>query len=72
MQTISLQSSGMCRQQNLEFLGLKVTQQSLLLLFAFFPPLFFRFSCLIFFSSAVHLVGFILVGNVFSKDFIGS
>ena len=31
------------------FLGLKVTQQSWLLLFAFSPPLFFRFSCLIFF-----------------------
>ena len=44
-------------------------QQSLLLLFAFSPPIFFRFSCLIFFSSAVHLVGFILVGNVLSKDF---
>ena len=34
-----------------EFLGLKVTQQSWLLLFAFSPPFFFRFSCLIFFFS---------------------
>ena len=50
----------MCRQQNLEFLGLKVTQQSLLLLFTFLSS---------FFYSAVHLVGFILVGNVFSKAF---
>ena len=53
----------------LKFWGLKVMQQSLLLLFAFSPPIFFRFSCLIFFSSAVHLVGFILVGNILSKDF---
>ena len=52
-----------------EFLGLKVTQQSWLLLFAFSPPLFFRFSCLIFFSLAGHLVGFILVGRVFRKAF---
>ena len=49
MQNISLRSSGMRRKQNFEFLGLKVTQQSWLLLFAFSPPLFFRFSCLIFF-----------------------
>ena len=52
-----------------EFLGLKVTQQSWLLLFAFSPPFFFRFSCLIFFSLAGHLVGFILVGRVFRKAF---
>ena len=32
-----------------QFWGFKVTQQSSLLLFAFSPPLFFRFSCLIFF-----------------------
>ena len=48
-----------------EKLGLKVTQQSWLLLFAFSPPLFFHFSCLIFFPFAAHLVGFILVGKVF-------
>ena len=35
-----------------------------LLLFAFFPPLFFRFSYLIFSPLAGHLVGFILVGKV--------
>ena len=52
-----------------QFLGLKVTQQSWLLLFAFFPPLFFGFSYLIFFSLAGHLVGFILVGIVFRKAF---
>ena len=40
-----------------------------LLLFAFSPPFFFRFSCLIFFSLAGHLVGFILVGRVFRKAF---
>ena len=51
------------------FGGLKVTQQSGLLLFAFSPPLFFRFSCLIFFSLAGHFVGFILVGRVFRKAF---
>ena len=37
--------------------------------FAFPSPFFFRFSCLIFFSLAGHLVGFILVGNVFRKAF---
>ena len=35
----------------------------------FSPPFFFRFSCLIFFSLAGHLVGFILVGRVFRKAF---
>ena len=49
MQNISLRSSGMRRKQNFDSFGLKVTQQSRLLLFAFSPPLFFRFSCLIFF-----------------------
>ena len=48
-------------------MGLKVAQQSWLLLFTFSPPFFFRFSCLIFFSLAWHLVGFILVGRVFRK-----
>ena len=51
------------------FWGLKVTLQSLLELFSFSPLLFFRFSCLIFFSLAGHLVGFILVGRVFRKAF---
>ena len=69
---ITLRSSGMRRKQNFEisFLGLKVTQQSWLLLFTFSPPLFFCFSCLIFFFSlAGHLAGFILVGRVFRKAF---
>ena len=39
------------------------------LLFAFSPPFFFRFSCLIFFSLAGHLVGLILMGRVFRKAF---
>ena len=69
---ISLRSSGMRRKQNFEisFLGLKVTQSSWLLLFTFSPPLFFRFSCLIFFFSlAGHLAGFILVGTVLRNAF---
>ena len=37
--------------------------------FAFSPPFFFCFSCLIFFSLAGHLVGLILVGRVFRKAF---
>ena len=48
-------------------LGFKVTQQSWLLIFAFSLPLCFCFSCLFFFFFAEHLVGFILVGNVFRK-----
>ena len=43
-------------------------QQSWLLLLAFSPSPFFRFSCL-FFSFAGHLVGFISVGKVFGKAF---
>ena len=50
MQNISLRSSRIRRKQN-SILGLKVTQQSWLLLFTFSPSLFFRFSCLIFFFS---------------------
>ena len=50
MQNISLRSSGIRRKQNFEFLRLKVTQQSWLLLFALSHPLFFRFSLLIFLS----------------------
>ena len=64
MQDISFLSSGIRRNQNFE-----TAQQSWLLLFAFSPSLFFRFSCLIFFSLAGHLVGFILVGRVFRKAF---
>ena len=57
MQNISLRSSGMRRKQNFDFD------------FALSPPFFFRFFCLIFFSLAGHLVGFILVGRVFRKVF---
>ena len=46
-----------------------MTQQSWLWLFAFSTPLFFRFSCLFFFSISGHLVGLILVGKVFKKAF---
>ena len=68
MQNISLQSSGMLRKQNFEILGLKVTQQSWLLLSLSLLPSFFAF-LVSFFSLAVHLVGFILVGRVFRKGF---
>ena len=40
-----------------------------LLLFAFSPPLLFRFSYLFFPPLTGHLVGFILVGNVLGKTF---
>ena len=53
MQNISLQSLVMHRKQNLNFS----------------PPLFFPFSCLIFFTVAKHLVGFTLEGKVFRKAF---
>ena len=43
--------------------------RTLLLLFAFSPPLFFRFSSLIFSLLAGYLVGFILVGKVLGKTF---
>ena len=62
MQNISLQSSGMRRKQNFEIVfGFK--SDTAVLTFTF------RFSCLIFFSLAGHLVGFILVGKVFRKAF---
>ena len=56
---------GACTERKISFLspnfwgGLKVTQQSWLLLFVFSPPLLLCFSCL----------GFILVGKVFGKAF---
>ena len=63
MQNISLRSLGMCRKQNFKVVfGFKSDT-------AFSPPFFFRFSRLIFFSLAGHLVGFILVGRVFRKAF---
>ena len=69
MQNISLRSSGTRRKQNFEIWGLKVTQQSWLLLFAFSPLLFFWLSLPHFFSFAGHLAGFILVGKGFRKAF---
>ena len=59
MQNISLRNSGMRGKQNFKNFCV----------FAFSPPIFFRFSCLTFFSLARHLVGFILVGKVFKKAF---
>ena len=52
-----------------EFLGLKVIQQSWLLLSLSPLPSFFAFLASFFFSLTGHLVGFILVGNVFRKAF---
>ena len=65
---ISLWSSGMRRKQNLEFLGLKVTQQSWLT-FRFLSSSLFSIFLPHFVSFAGHLVGFILVGKVFRKAF---
>ena len=59
----------MRRKQNSGFWGLNVTQQSWCLLFALSPPLFLRFSCLIFFSLAGHFVYFILMGKGFKNAF---
>ena len=62
MQNISLRSSGMCRKQNFEIVfGFKSDTAV--------STITFCFSCLIFFSLAGHLVGFILVGKVFRKAF---
>ena len=62
MQNINLRSSGMRRKQNFEIVfGFKSDRAVL--------TFTFRFSCLIFFSLAGHLVGFILVGIVFRKAF---
>ena len=58
MPYISLQSSGMRRKKNFLTFTFRVLSSPL-----------FRFSCLIFFSLAGHLVGFILVGKVFQKAF---
>ena len=55
MQNISFQSSGMRRKQNFV--------QSLLLLFALSPPLFFCFSCLLFFL----LLGILVTVKVLGK-----
>ena len=71
MQNISLRISGMHRKQNFEFLGLKVTQQSWLLLFAsYLLPSFFAFLASFFFLLlGIILIGFILVRRVFRKAF---
>ena len=51
-------------------MGLKVTQQSCLSLFAFSPPLLFHFCCLMFFRLlGTVIVGFILVGKALRKAF---
>ena len=68
MYNISFLSSGIRRKQNFEIVY-EFKSDTAVLLFAFSPLLFFRFCCLIFFSLAGHLVGFILVGKVFRKAF---
>ena len=55
--------------KNSRVFGFKSDTAVLTFTFAFSSPLFFRFSCFIFFSLTGHLVGFILVGNVFRKAF---
>ena len=68
MQNISLQSSGMRREQNCEIVfGFKSDTTSSLDFFLL--PSFFAFLASFFFSLAGHLVGFILVGIVFRKAF---
>ena len=62
MQNISFRSSGMCRKQNFEIaVGVNSDTADLTFSFRFLssPPLFFCFSCLIFFSFAGHEKGFI-------------
>ena len=58
-----------CAESKFSFWGLKVTKQSWLLLFAFFPPLFFHFSYLIFFSLAGQLGVSYFVGKDFRQAF---
>ena len=71
MQNISLQSLGMRRKQNFE-IGFGFKSDTAVLTFTLFrflsSPLFSLFLPY-FFSLAGHLVGFILVGNVFKKAF---
>ena len=60
----------MCRKQNLEIVfGFKSDTGVLTFTFHFLSSLFFQFSCLILFSFAGHLIGFILVGKVFRQGF---
>ena len=65
MQNISLWSSGMHRKQNFWHRETAVLTST----FRFLSSPLFQFFCLIFFSFAGHLVGFILVGKVFRKAF---
>ena len=65
MQNISLWSSGMHRKQNFWHRETAVLTST----FRFLSSPLFQFFCLIFFSFAGHLVGFILVGIVFRKPF---
>ena len=70
MQTISLRSSGMRRKPNFEIVfGFKSDTAVWTFTFAFLSSLLFSFFLPHFFSLAGHLVGFILVGVVFSKAF---
>ena len=70
MQNISLQSSGMCRKQNLEIVfEFKSDTAVLTFTFRFLSSLLFSLFLPLFFSLAGHLVGLILVGRVFMKAF---
>ena len=70
MQSISLRSSDMRRKQNIEiFFGFTSDIAVLTFTFRFFSSPLFSLSLPHFFSLAGHLVGFILVGNVFRKAF---
>ena len=71
MQNISLRSSGMRRKQNFEIVfGFKSDTAVLTFTFRFLSSLLFSlFLPHFFFSLAGHLVGLILVGRVFRKDF---
>ena len=55
--------------QKAKFFGFKSDTAVLTFTFHFLSSLFFRVSCLILFSFAGHLIGFILVGKVFRKGF---
>ena len=70
MQTVCLRSSGMHGKQNCDIVfEFKSDTAVLTFTFCFLSSPLFHFSCLIFFSLAGHLVGFILVGRVFRKAF---
>ena len=70
MQSISLRSLDMRRKQNIEiFFGFTSDITVLTFTFRFFSSPLSSLSLPHFFSLAGHLVGFILVGNVFRKAF---